>query len=361
MKNLLIVVGSSNIGGAEKQALFLAKNLEPNYLVTMIFLGPPGNFLDIALKSGIRIITSNGTYISDVKTIFKCVRNLKPTCQINYLYRADLIGGIVAKLLAVPKIINSARNTSWPNVSILKKLLLCLTARFIPSTIVANSPNAVRWHLSVGYPNSKIVLIQNYIEEGTIEKDLESIANFHNPVRLGIASRAVVGKGHKSLIAAIAILRKQGISCDPWFIGYGLPDWKLLQGWLTKYEVTANIRDGEANINSWFRQIDIYCGVSESWESDSNSINEAVLHELPLIVSNLISKKFYVPAPRSVSSADANSIAGAISEILNTSKATLTQEVQARRAKLIYARNSQDLTHQWERLIEEPFILKITN
>ena len=350
----MIVVGSSVVGGAEKQSLLLAKQLSLNFHVEMVFLGKPGPFIEVATNSGVKVWISRGTMFSDLKTIFLCVSKIKPTCQINLLYRADILGGLVGKILQVQTVINSARNTSWPNFNVRKKLLLRIVSKIIPTYVVANSQAAATWHISIGYPKSKFVVIPNILDVGMVPGKSGRKSNLRSPVRLGIASRAVIGKGHEALIRAVKTLETRGVRCEVWFKGYGVPDWDLILEERKRSGIVLNLQEGELDLSQWFRDIDIYCGISENWESDSNSVNEAVLSQVPLIVSELISITDYSPPPPQVKAGVPDSIAEGILEILRFPFNELDENLEARQENLIQSREIVSIAKMWTDLMQDP-------
>lgn len=354
MKKVAIVVGSSVVGGAEKQSLLLAEHLNFSFQIEMVFLGKPGPLIDVAIQSGFKVWSSTGSLISDLKTIFICLYKFKPNCQINFLYRADALGGIVGKILRVPTIINSARNTSWPNYNLKKGFLLKVVSKVLPSHIVANSEAAEVWHLSLGYPKSKLVVIPNFLSVKALPEHHSVRSRLRSPVRIGIASRAVVGKGHQALIEACKILKESGLLCEIWFIGYGIPNWSLMLEENKKGEVKLNLQDGELNLAPWFQDIDIYCGISESWESDSNSVSEAVLNMVPIVVSELISVVDYYPTPLQVKAGDPTSIAEGILDTVRTPLGKLELDSKLRQKNLILNRGDRNITGMWLKVIQEP-------
>ncbi len=344
---ILLVVGSSNVGGAEKQALLLAQNLSNQFEVTMLFLGPKGNLNLRQYSESINILESGGSTKSDLKHIFRTILQLKPNVQINFLYRADTMAGLVGKFLRVPRIINSARNTNWPKNTRIKRMLLKLSSKFVADYIVANSEKAKQWHEIIGYPSSKIHVIPNFIQNYDIDNSQSGIKFFDRPIRLGIASRAVDGKGHSTLIKAAEILQTEGINCELWFIGFGIPEWMENNKQLQKSTVRKNILPGKTDLTNWYKQIDIYCGVSESWESDSNSVNEAVLQNRPIILSDLFSENQFSPSPFRCITGSPQSVVKGIKEIVASDKSILNKELKLRRENLILTHDSELILSKW--------------
>jgi glycosyltransferase involved in cell wall biosynthesis len=215
---------------------------------------------------------------------------------------------------------------------------------------VANSRQARDWHVAQGYPRDKMIVIQNLLPN--YSESQNQIPNLQNPkfIRLGIASRPVPGKGHRVLLDAIQLLPSDvlgRIECS--FIGFGLPE-SVLASELREYPVKMEILDGRNNISDWFQSIDIYCGISELWESDSNSINEAVLNLRRVVASDLIDRQTYSPAVNIAERSNPESVATQLESIIWQDQKVSEHTLVERRRNLISARNPEAILHQWESL-----------
>jgi glycosyltransferase involved in cell wall biosynthesis len=351
MNKLVIIVGSSIIGGAEKQSLLLAKMLENHFQVTLIFLGKPGPIIEKAQEMNLKSVSSKGSFFSDSMIIFRTLVAVRPLAIINILYRADILGGIIGRLCKTPRILNSARNTLWPNSTFMKRTLLVVVSKCIPNVIVANSNHSKAWHEEIGYPSRKLVVIENFLSiDDFISSKLET-AERNYPVRLGIASRPVIGKGHKTLILAANNLLKNGVDCEVWFKGYGIPDWFYQSDLYSFCKVPINLQGGGTDMIDWYSQIDIYCGISEQWESDSNSINEAILANKSVIMTNLISSDSYFPPVEVIKPGSISEVESAVTKILQLSSFQLKSNAIERRFNLINKRSPQEIIKKWTSII----------
>ena len=351
MRNILIVLSSSNVGGAEKQCLYLIEKLKVDHRVGLVLLGKKGEYFEKLLEAGIPTKYSRGSLFSDIYVLIRSIIEVKPSVQINWLYRADIIGGLVGRIFRVPKIINSARNTNWPGFSRSKRFAMVFSAKYLANNVVANSRNAAIWHQEIGYPSEKIKIISNFIKVKP-EYSVSIVSpKKQKPIRLGIASRPVEGKGHRLLIAAQKILKLRGIESELWFIGHGIPAWEVLRFGLFEEDTNLKLFEGIFDLEQWFGSIDIYCGISEAWESDSNSINEAVLYGLPIIVSDLIESNRYSPEPTITNSGDPLSVATAIESLINRESQEIYRDISTRRRNLIDQRAPDRLFALWKDVI----------
>ena len=352
MRKILLVCGSKQVGGAEKQLLLLAKELSHSNSISIFLFGKAGAMESQFINSKLNLEIHSGNRVSIAISLAKKIRSYRPQVQVNWLYEADILGGVIGKLLGVPILVNSARNTNWPGSTRIRRILLRLSATFSATHIVANSQRALKWHESIGYPLKKMNVIPNLISDSdSTSKNVPNIKS-KEIIRLGIASRPVSGKGHILLLNAISELPvkiQKRISCT--FIGFNLPESELASQ-IKRHPFSIELLDGRYDLSQWFESIDIYCGVSESWESDSNSINEAVLNHRLVVGSDLIDLETYSPSINTFESGDSRALANQLEILISQSHESSAEAVLNRRTNLINSRNSKLILDHWEDLFE---------
>ena len=352
MKKILFVCASKKVGGAEKQLLLLAKEMSTNNSVAVFLFGKAGSMESQFMNSKLNLEVHSGNRLTAAISLAKIIRSFRPQVQVNWLYEADIIGGIIGKLLRVPILVNSARNTNWPGSTRIRKVLLRLSATFIATQIVANSQRALKWHVSIGYPLRKMSVIPNFISQSEVLP--KSVPNLVSKeiIRLGIASRPVSGKGHILLLEAISRLpieMQNRLICT--FIGFNLPKSELAYE-IKRYPLSIELLEGKYDLSDWFESIDIYCGVSDSWESDSNSINEAVLNHRFIVASDLIDFRAYSPPINTFESGNSEELANQLEILISQSQESSTESVLNRRINLIDSRNPKHILNCWEDIFE---------
>lgn len=289
----LFITGSTNVGGAEKQLFLLCNALKSHRKIAVCLIGKPGPLRDEYMNLDIPIFESKYGFLNDVISILKAIWSTKPNQVVNWLYRADILGAILARLGGVKIIYNSARNTKWPSYAALKMCVLRIIGNNVANRIIANSENAINFHVSQGFKANRFVLIPNFLDQEIRKSERNPISK----CRIGIASRAVNGKGHFELIEVIKSNRILRDAYELDFIGPGITKWKELAQVLnstdSKYKLSENVH----SLNEWFSSINLYAALSEAWESDSNSLLEAVLSETPVICSPIQNYKELNPMP----------------------------------------------------------------
>jgi glycosyltransferase involved in cell wall biosynthesis len=127
----------------------------------------------------------------------KLLQTEKPTVVQTWMHHADLVGGIMARLSGVPKIIWSLHCREIhrsPGASDLKvallRTVLGITSRFLPATIVSCSQAAIDDHRKLGYPISTMKWIPNGVDPERFVHSLKARQRLRE--ELGIPERAAV-------------------------------------------------------------------------------------------------------------------------------------------------------------------------
>lgn len=344
---ILLIVSSSQIGGAEKQLVILAEKLSLKHHVYICILDASGPFLSNYYLPKTTLYTLPKNTFLATFNLYRIINKIKPDTVINWLYKADIIGSFTAYLNRVPSIINSARNTMWPSFSKYKILLVAFVGKKYATNIVANSKFALEWHIKHGLPSSKMILIPNFLDTSLSVRPKKNNTLF----TIGIASRAVNGKGHLELIAAIKKDAQIANSVKLSFIGPEITRWRVLKQKLVNSNLHFELLEYASDLSDWYGNLNLYAGLSTAWESDSNSILEAIYSLTPVICSPLQNSDGLDPLPAIVNPDDSNGILKTISGYLNISNNVLEEEVLARKLSLIAQRNPEYLLLKWEELL----------
>jgi hypothetical protein len=339
--NLLFCISSSQIGGAEKQFVRTVLEVKSEFDVALCILGNPGPYREQYEKLGIPIFASKGSLVSDIWTSVRAIRTHKPQSIVSFLYRSDSIMGVIGKLLRVRHIVISARNTDWPKSSVLKRAVLKYVANRKCDLIIGNSNRAIDFHLGIGYPESKMRCIKNFIDTGLNFRPRKEIRT------LGLAARAIEGKGHLTALRVHGELSSISFEKVLTMIGPGLRSWSPLKGYLNNESDQIQIVDGGVDIANWFETIDLYLGLSDTWESDSNSLLEAISRGIPIVTSKIqaiedVSEMLNIVDVQSVAD-----VTSAIVRILEMSEQELVDQVTGVRNRLLELRNPEATRQSW--------------
>src|SRR6185503_8599627 len=160
--------------------------------------------------------------VRGVVTLFRLLRRLRPDVVQTWMYHADLLGGVAAKLAGVRNIVWSIRGPldprETPRALMLVARACALLSRSVPTRIVSVSEYAARVHQDLGYDASKFVIIPNgypldrFRPEPDQRRALRATVGVPaNLPLLGMVARFDPYKDHENLFAALGILLKKGV------------------------------------------------------------------------------------------------------------------------------------------------------
>jgi glycosyltransferase involved in cell wall biosynthesis len=224
----------------------------------------------------------------------------KPSLIQTWLYHADLIGGLTAKLAGnIPVIWNIRHSTLDPSSSKLRtrrvvKVLASLS-RYIPAKIISCSNQATRVHTRLGYQADKITMIPNGFNLQLFNPNPETRAYIRGKLNvplssllIGMVARFDPQKDHANFIAACGLFSK--LRPDAHFLLCGKDcDWNNQV--LTKAVDDAGLRQYFHLIGEYQNMPELYSGLdifslSSYSEAFPNVIGEAMACSVPCVVTN---------------------------------------------------------------------------
>lgn len=151
----------------------------------------------------------------------RLLRRLKPDVVHTWMYHADLLGGLAARLAGCSRVIWCLRNSNLSKEqstsSTLKVVSLCARlSRWLPVQIVSCSQRAKNVHAAVGYADEKIHVIPNGFDLGHFAPDATARASLCAELSLppdaplvGVVARFDAQKNHLGFVRAAAQLLQQ--------------------------------------------------------------------------------------------------------------------------------------------------------
>ena len=169
MKILHIITGL-NIGGAEKMLeRLLLYNLDIDN-ITIISLSDIGKIGINLEKKGFKIycldVKKNITSpILAVIKMIRLIRNIKPNLIQTWLYHANLLGSIASLFSTRAPVVWNLRGCDIPQGALSQTFiivkLLSLLSHFLPYKIICCGYSVKEAHITMGYSQKKMVIIQN--------------------------------------------------------------------------------------------------------------------------------------------------------------------------------------------------------
>ncbi len=295
-KVLHVIVGL-NIGGAELMLYRMIKN-STNFdhsIITLTDVGKVGVKLQ-RMKIKIYPLGINRVFflfqIYKIIKLFILLRKIKPEIVQTWMYHADILGGVVAKLAGIDNIVWNVRNNSIPQgkfsftAFIIK--LCALFSYYIPRGIVCVGDSVLSTHVLHGYDKNKFFVIENGYE---FLRKTHFVIDKKDTLVIGIMGRLDKLKGYEIFLETMekyfrickkqpkVIMAGRGISSNN----------KEFSTLLAKYNLPIECFDflGEVDdIESFYSKINLLVSSSIS-EGFPNVIVEAMSFGVPCLVTNV--------------------------------------------------------------------------
>ncbi len=233
--------------------------------------------------------------------LFRLVRILnkeRPDLVQTWMYHADLLGGIAARVVGVPVIWGVRHGRLGRRDKFLTRITrraCALLSHWVPEAIVCNSEVARSAHAEAGYAATKLVVVPNGFDLSRYRPNAEARAAVRR--ELGIAADApLIGlvaryhphKDHQTFLAAAAEIRDRCGAARFLLCGNDV-DWSNgeLVSMIDRFELRSVVRligtrDDMERITA---SLDVAC-LSSITESFPNVIGEAMACGVPCVASD---------------------------------------------------------------------------
>ncbi len=230
------------------------------------------------------------------------LREIKPGIVHTWLYHADLLGGLAARMAGVPTVAWGLHNsnldkkvTKWSRRVIVPS---CgLLSRIVPDRIVSCSHIVREIHTAMGYDPNRFIIIPNGFDLDLYHADEEACLAVK--CELGIPrSAAVIGmfarfhpqKDHRGFFEATNILHKVRPDVHFLLAGNDIDESNaILMDWVRQANVESvtHLLGPRRDTQRLFAALDIYAISSGYGEAFPLAGGEAMACEVPCVVTNL--------------------------------------------------------------------------
>ena len=248
------------------------------------------------------------------------LRSLGPDIVHTWMYRADLIGGLAARLAGVPCVIWSIRHGNLDRDknarSTLAVVWLCAwLSRWAPTRILSNSEQARRTHIARGYMPEKMVVLPNGFDLSAFRPDASARDAVRAELGLEPGTPLVgwIGRHHpqknvEGFFEAAAILHRRLPQVHFLLAGEGLKGVGL--------EGVTHALGVRNDIPRLMAALDVLAS-SSSGEAFSNVIGEAMACGVPCVVTDVGDSAHIVgDTGRVVPPSDVPALAAAMEDLL---------------------------------------------
>lgn len=236
-KKVVHIITGLNDGGAEASLFRLVTN-DLSCIHLVVSLGDRGKYGERLERHSISVMCLDmprgRITLEGICRLWTILKRENPDVIQTWMYHADLFGGVIGKLAGHKNIVWNIRHSQLlrganSQKTIFISRICAIISRFIPRKIICNSNVGRKVHLGYGYYNRRMVIIQN----GLDPKFFCPNQRMRDRVRtnwgfskyetvIGVVARNNIQKDHKSLLKALMILQRKGVSPYCVLVGSGM-------------------------------------------------------------------------------------------------------------------------------------------
>ncbi|MCC6917108.1 glycosyltransferase [Nitrosomonas sp.] len=302
MKTVHIISGL-NDGGAEA-VLYRLCSSDQAVKHHVISLMDEGKYGSLLCRAGVEVsclnmprgrVTAGGLW-----QLWRLLRQSRPQAVQTWMYHADLVGGVIARLTGIRQVFwgvhHTALDTGQSRRSTIRVAGLCarISAR-VPSAIICCAQKALEVHRNLGYAPEKLRVIPNGYDlvrfrvDGAARARLRAEWNTGDCWLMGMVGRFDPQKDHKNLLDALAIIKSHGVDFYCVLVGHGLDQSNTqLTAWLAERNLTREVRllGQRTDIPDVMNALDVHV-LSSSSEAFPNVVAEAMACGTPVVVTDV--------------------------------------------------------------------------
>jgi glycosyltransferase involved in cell wall biosynthesis len=372
--SILWLISGLEYGGAEMMLYKLLSRMDKTrFTVQVISMIDPGSFsgkieeLGVPLQSlGMRRGIPNPM---GVVRLVRLLRQSRPDVIQTWMYHADLIGGLAAKLAGGIPVAWGIRQSNLSDhgsrrLTIYTMKMCARMSEWFPARIVCCSEASQRVHTALGYAPENMIVIPNGFDLSAFKPD--PLARESVRAELGIPTDApligLVGrfdrqKDHRNFVYAAALLHRSRPDVHLLLCGDDIT-WEntQLRGWIEEAGIRNRCallgrRDDMSRLTA---ALDIATSSSSFGEGFPNVIGEAMACGVPCVVTDMGDCALIVgQTGRVVPPQNAKELANALSELVELGREGRSQLGAAARCRIIKYFNLPDIVARYENLYYE--------
>lgn len=306
MINVLHVITGLKTGGAESMLLKLLERLDrERYMPMVISLTTIGDIGPRIAALGIPVqaleMTSGLPSPSGFFGLLRQIRQFKPDIVHTWLYHADLLGGLAARLAGIRRVVWTLRQSNLsPHLNKRSTLLVVQIcswlSRWLPKQILSCSDQACRTHAAVGYCQKKMRVIPNgfdldrFVPSISARESVRAEIGVVDDVQLvGLVARYDPQKNHLGFVVAASLIHKVRPTVHFLWVGAGVDKENIA---LSEAIAHANLQDvshmlgRRDDMPRLMASLDVLVSPSHG-EAFPNVIGEAMSCAVPCVVTDV--------------------------------------------------------------------------
>ncbi|RBM75760.1 MULTISPECIES: glycosyltransferase family 4 protein [Vibrio] len=304
MKKILHIITGLSDGGAEAVLYRLCHHDKENQHI-VISLMDKGKYGPLLEDMGVQVYCLNmpagKIRFSALIKLYKLIRQLKPDVVQTWMYHADLIGGIIARLAGVKNIVWGVHHTTLvkgesKRSTILIAKINALISSFIPRKIIYCAEKSRQVQESIGFSPKIGHVVPNGYNIDNFKPDFNSGVAFRQEVGLadekfliGHVGRYHPFKDYPTLVNAVSLLTKEKSALKVVMVGGDLTTDNTQLNQLIKDNICTEritLLGRRNDITAVMNGFDLFVLSSVS-EAFPNVLNEAMACGTPCITTDV--------------------------------------------------------------------------
>ena len=293
MRRISIFISNLNRGGAEKQALLLAKYLTPYFETDILTFYPGNQYKEFIEKNDLSIIALKGLVIRKLYDLYKYFKKNTDTVLFNYSPINNIFGTIIGKIAGISKNYCGIRSANFV-IQYYKIIIQKFACNKYSDLIITNSYESLKKYGEVGFKLNKFKVIHNCVEL----PDFNRINDRSQYINILTVSRFIKFKGIECSIKAVEYLltRYPQLRSKVKFrlVGYGFLETEI-ESLISELKLNdvITIYNGKEDITRHYKESHIYLSTSLT-EGLSNSIMEAMSFSMPVVATDVGDNRFLI-------------------------------------------------------------------
>lgn len=233
--------------------------------------------------------------------LFRLVKIIAPDVVQTWMYHADLLGGLAAKLAGIQRIFWGIRHSTLEKGKSKRSTIFiahvcAFLSRWVPEKIICCAHKALEVHAEIGYEPSKLLVISNGYDLTRFKLDSVAGAAIREELNLspdefvlGKVGRFDPLKDHSNLLQAVALVARQQVRLKCLLVGKGLsPDNDVLVARIAELGLQDKVvlAGQRTDIPAVMNALDLHV-LSSCSEGFPNVIAEAMASGTPCISTNV--------------------------------------------------------------------------